>query len=366
MLKHLLPALVLAAFGLVWSTAAQAATTEPARPALGKAKAKQRAAPPRSKARSPLRASRPAKKQLAKKPLSKPAQPVAAARPLADLQSRLTRPGDYRFAIEHEGRARTYRVHLPSGYNASEPAPLVVALHGGGLDPQGQRGVESLARESDRAGFIAVFPEAYKAPGKSAGSWNAGSCCGDAREQNVNDVGFIEAAVANVFRQASVARDQIYATGMSDGGMMAYRLACERPHLFRAVASVGGTDNTASCTPDKPVSVLHIHARNDPRVLFGGAPAARPGVKPRAFKSAPETVSKWAKLDGCMEAPRPVLEQAGASCEAYSYCRGQAEVQLCVTDTGGHSWPGAAKSARDVPAAPISATQAIWAFFSSH
>lgn len=355
--QHLLACLALAAFALASATATQAAEQSTAHPSVHKAK----------KHRAHAKAAR--KPHLAsKKPVAKTAPAVAAAKPSTDIQSRITKPGDYSFLIQHGGRARTYRVHVPPGYVSSEPAPLVVALHGGGLDRQAGDGISSLARESDRQGFIVAFPDAYKAPGRnSTAAWNAGTCCGAAHEQKVDDVGFIETVVGDVFRQLSISRLHIYAAGMSDGGMMAYRLACERPFLFRAVASVGGTDNTTSCAPGKPVSVLHIHARNDPRVLFAGLPDAPAGSKVANFTSAPETAEKWARLDGCMEAPRPILDKAGVSCKAYSYCRSQAEVQLCATDSGGHSWPGSStRRGGDSPSQAIGATQTIWAFFNSH
>lgn len=297
--------------------------------------------------------------KLAKKAPARTAPAVAAASPSTDTNTPITKPGDYRFAIQHEGRTRTYRVHVPPGYSPAEPAPLLVALRpGGSAAPDG--GMDSLVRESDRQGFVTVFPDAWRS--RDGAAWNAGTCCG-AQTARVNDVGFIENVVNTVFRQASISRLHIYAAGLSDGGMMAYRLACELPRVFTAVASVGGTDNTVNCTPDKPVSILHLHARNDTRVPFDGLANA----KGPSLTSVPATAQKWAKLDGCMETPQPVLQEAGATCEAYNYCRGQAEVRLCTTETGGHSWPGAPKHAPgETPSQALSASRTIWAFFSAH
>lgn len=308
------------------------------------------------------------KKKTVKPAARAAAQPVAAARPSTDVQSRITKPGDYRFAIQHAGLTRTYRVHVPPRYTPTEPTPLLVALHGGGIERVGDDGFDSLARASDFQNFIAVYPDAYVGRNKKA-SWNAGNCCGEARDRKVNDVGFIEQVVNNVFSQASIDRQRIYAAGMSDGGMMAYRLACELPFVFRAIASVGGTDNTVSCRPGREVSVLHLHAKNDARVPFNGsavAEAADNGKLP-PLASAPETVKKWAQVDGCAETPRRVLEQAGAFCEAYTYCRRQTEVRMCVTDTGGHSWPGAkARAGAPSPSPVIAGTETMWSFFIAH
>ena len=320
------------------------------------------------------------KKIQKKKPAARKRKPQARQQPprqqqaaapsfSTDTESRITRAGDHRFRIQYGGLARTYRVHVPPGYTMAVPAPLLVALHGdsAGTDLRANDADFGLVAKSDREGFIAVFPSGFAAPGGKPATWNAGGCCGAARDRNVDDVGFIRQVVTNVFRQMSIDRERIFAAGLSDGGMMAYRLACEMPEVFKAVASVGGTDNTLTCDPGSPVSVLHIHAKDDPRVLFAGG-AANDATKSGAPPLAPVqgTVAKWAQLDGCAAQPRHILDKAGAYCEKYSWCRGGAEVQLCVTDTGGHSWPGAKKRAGVKASQAISATDSIWDFFSHH
>ena len=289
--------------------------------------------------------------KAAAKPTPTVALPPVTVRASTDVQQRITRAGDYRYTVQHGGLARTYRVHVPANYDQAEPAPLLVALHGG-MDRVSDDGIDSMTRQSDSQGFIAVFPDAYAGKSRKA-AWNAGNCCGDAREQKVDDVGFVRQVVTNVFRQASVDRERIYAAGMSDGGMMAYRLACDLPGLFKGVASVGGTDNnTAPCAQERPVSVLHIHALNDARVPVAGATA---------------TTAKWAAINGCSAKPRRILEKSGAYCEAHSYCRGGTQVQLCVTETGGHSWPGAkARVGSAAPSQAIAATPVMWEFLVSH
>ena len=309
-----------------------------------------------------------------RKPSARPAPPrqrqVAAPQISTDTEARITRAGDHRFSISHGGLTRTYRVHVPPGYNIAVPAPLLVVLHGdsAATDLRTNDANFGLVAKSDREGFIAVFPSAFAAGGGKLASWNAGGCCGAARAQNVDDVGFIRQVVTNVFRQMSIDRERIFAAGVSDGGMMAYRLACEMPEVFRAVASVAGTDNTRTCAPGNPVSILHIHAKDDPRVLFAGGASTDAAAKPGAatLTSVQDTVVKWAQRDGCTAQPRHILDKAGAYCEAYSWCRGRAEVQLCVTDTGGHSWPGGKKRAGVPASQAISATDTIWTFFGSH
>jgi polyhydroxybutyrate depolymerase len=296
-------------------------------------------------AKATQRKPAPVKKKTVKKaakPAARPtAQPVASApKPSTDVQRALTKAGDYRFVIQHDGHARTYRVHVPQRYSPAEPAPLLVALHSGDGARPGNGNIDDLARESERHGFIAVFPDGYTIKGKPAG-WNAGACCGDAQAQKVNDVGFIEQVVNNVFKQASVDRQRIYAAGAADGGTMAYRLACDLPEVFKAVASVGGTDNTTACTPSKPVSVLHLHAGNE-------------SGKSTPVATAKATAAKWAELNRCEPAPRRILDQPGAYCEAYTYCQRSTAVQLCVTDAGGQA-----------SSQPIEATTKMVGFFNS-
>lgn len=353
---HLVATVALAVLGLVAPVAHAGDTAT--RPTAGKTTKKSVKKSVRKSVRKP--AAQPAPKPVTgARSVQLPPQTISAAQPRTDVRTRLTKPGDYRFALQHDGRTRTYRVHVPPGLDFHEPAPLLVALHGGGAGAQANAGLRGLAHESDRQRFVTVFPDAYKAPGSRAG-WNAADAGGAATD----DVGFIEKVVDNVFRQLSISRLEIYAAGMADGGSMAYRLACERPHLFRAVASVGGADATAQCAPDKPVSVLHFQARNDaPTVLASLAGGG--GGSERATEAAVRSAAKWARLNGCMEAPQRILDMSGAYCEAYSYCRQQTEVRLCVTDDGGPAWPGTLKPGARPASHAISATSTMWGFFSS-
>lgn len=365
LLARSLSALVLAACGLALvapPVAAQdSSSTQPA-PQQPK---KKKPAPKKPAAKKPA----PRKKAAPQKPAAKPAAKTRAPRAAqgsapkfsTDTESTLARPGDHAFAIAHGGLTRTYVIHVPPSYNLASPAPLVVLLHGGAanadlLDNEPAYGIKA---KSDREGFIAVFPHGSGKPG----TWNAGDCCGAARAQNVDDAGFLRQVVTNVFRQMSIDRSRIFAAGISDGGMMAYRLACEAPELWRAVAVIAAADRTRDCSPAAAVSVLAVHAKDDPQVPF--AAAARPDAAdkpaaPRAM-SVSDAAAKWAQLDGCAAQPRHILDKDGAYCEVYTYCRSQAEVQLCATDTGGHTWPGG--KARGASQA-LSATDLMWDFFS--
>lgn len=272
--------------------------------------------------------------------------------------------------LEFAGTTRHYLLYHPPG-RQQDPLPLVVALHGGGghaahmADDRHYGLVAKAARE----GFVLAFPNGYsRLPRGRLATWNAGGCCGAARDRHSDDVGFIRALVADVARRQPIDRERIFATGMSNGGMMAYRLACEAADLFRAVASVAGTEAVANCHPQRPVAVLHIHAQDDTHVLFDG------GAGPEAFRDmdkvmdfipVPETIRRWVARNACQPQPERTLERVGAWCERYRGCRDGAAVQLCVTATGGHSWPGASRVRRGKapPSTALDANDTIWDFF---
>ena len=280
----------------------------------------------------------------------------------------ITAPGDYRFTFEHGGLKREYLVHVPTSYRPGTPVPMLVALHGGGGDADYQANDDKygLIAKSEQAGFIAVFPNGYsRFQSGILATWNAGSCCAGAVRNKVDDVGFLREVIGRVERQASIDPRRVFMTGMSNGAMMSYRMACEAPDLVRAIAPVAGTDNTAACKPSRPVPVIHFHALNDENVNFNG------GSGPKSFAqvdftSVPSTIAKWVALNGADPTAKRVLNVSGARCDLHAAKPGGAPVQLCVTESGGHSWPGGGtQQGRKQPSMAINANDLMWKFFSS-
>jgi polyhydroxybutyrate depolymerase len=296
------------------------------------------------------------------------ARELRGAQPADPNATPMRAPGDYRFSFVDDGLTREYLVHVPKGYRPDRPAPMLIALHGGGGDAdfQADDSKYKLISKSEQAGFIAVFPNGYsRLPGGALATWNAGTCCGAAQKNNVDDVGFIREVIHRVERQASIDPKRVFATGMSNGAMMDWRLACEAPEI-RAIAPVEGTDNsTGQCVPTHPVAVIEFHSADDPNVPFNGGVGQGPSRTD--FKSVPETQGKWALIDRASAAPvRRVLAVPGAHCDLHPAGRGGAPVELCVTDTGGHSWPGGGtQQGRKQPSMAISANDLMWNFFSS-
>ncbi len=248
------------------------------------------------------------------------------------------------------GVARTYRLFVPAGLTG--PAPLVVMLHGGyGSGAQ----AEAAYHWDDRAtadGFVVAYPDGLQR------SWNAGGgCCGQAGRDEVDDVAFVTALVADVDRRVPVDRRRVYATGMSNGGIMTYRLACETD-LFAAVAPVAATRLVACPSPAR-VSVLAIHGTDDPRVPYAGGPGTAYGPAGAAVDGppVPEVIAGWRTVDGCAD---PVVSTTGAVTTSAADCPDGRAVSLVTVAGGGHAWPGASG------AAGPDATEMIATFFAAH
>jgi polyhydroxybutyrate depolymerase len=164
--------------------------------------------------------------------------------------------------IEFGGTRRTFNVHRPQGL--PDTAPLVVMLHGGfGTGAQAERSYH-WDNEADAGHFLVAYPDGLNR------AWNAGTCCGEPQRVNADDVGFITAMVGAIEQQIPVDRARVYATGMSNGAMMALRLGCQTD-TFAAIAPVAGTLLT-DCSGARPTSLLQIHGTADDRVPYNGGP----------------------------------------------------------------------------------------------
>ncbi len=276
-----------------------------------------------------------------------------------------TAPGTHHLTLPWQGEARSWLLHVPPGFQPDRPAAVVYFFHGGGgnMEHSADDKLYGQVSASNRRGHLVVFPNGHGRlkSGKLA-TWNAGNCCGAARDDGIDDVGFVRAIHAELSKRFKIDPQKVFAAGMSNGGMMSHRLACDASDLFTAITAVAGTDNTRDCKPTRPVSVLHIHARDDERVLFDGG-AGEPSKQVTDFTSVPESTSRWVKRNGCQATPRTALEAPGAKCVVHDGCQGGSQVRLCVTDTGGHSWSGGGKVLGKRGSQALSATAEMEKFF---
>ncbi|HEX4340719.1 MAG TPA: PHB depolymerase family esterase [Polyangiaceae bacterium] len=268
------------------------------------------------------------------------------------------------------GNSRQYKVHVPPGYDPKKPAPVVFCIHG-----LAQNAVmfcvsgAAMNTKSDQAGFVLVMPNGYQ------NSWNAGTCCGGASTSKLDDVALFRAILAEVAKHVNVDYRRVYATGLSNGAYMSYRLACDAADIFAAVApgagavginDIGGGTNPTSdftmCTPSSKVSILDMHGTSDPLIPYS--------------LQAP-SLAIFAKANGCNTSSVPAAAPPSGgdtACVSYTGCAGGAQVLGCSITGGGHCWFGSSDcgtGAGAIGAAFVGAnsdtmmnTDAVWDFFS--
>jgi polyhydroxybutyrate depolymerase len=248
----------------------------------------------------------------------------------------------------------------------SKPTPLVIALHGGtgnGKSMMVSSGFNQIAEEN---GFIVAYPDGAGRLEDKLLTWNGGTCCGYAQKNNVDDVGFIRAVVANIHVLASVDTKRIYVTGMSNGGIMSYRLACEAADLFAAAAPVSATLNFSPCDPSENVSVIDFHGTADQHIPYEGGFGSESLVDVN-FASVMDSVGFWISFNKCNSQPATAASN-DIQHDVWTGCSGNSSVELYTIINGGHAWPGggAGWPGSDQPTESISASQLIWEFFASH
>jgi polyhydroxybutyrate depolymerase len=276
--------------------------------------------------------------------------------------------GDTLYSLRHDGRARTYLVHLPPAYDRGKSWPVVIVFHGGGGHGEQMAQMTGFSGKADREGFIAVYPNGTGRWQNRFLTWNAGNCCAYAYENRVDDVGFVRALIAQLKKDFAVDPRRVFVTGISNGGMMSYRLACELSDLIAAAGPVAGAQNVA-CSPSRPVSLVILHGTADLHVRYSGGPPLRmaDARNPRSDRPVSEAVAFWVKHNGCTENPK-TLRAGKVVREAYGGCAAGTAVSLYTLHDEGHTWPGGTKWAfwADEPSREISATDVIWEFFEAH
>jgi polyhydroxybutyrate depolymerase len=278
--------------------------------------------------------------------------PAAATPAVTPTAEPTIPPGDSERQITSESMQRSYLLHVPPGFSATEPAALVFVFHGLAEDGFYMSVVTGMNEVADANGFLVVYPNGTAAPGPL--SWNAGGCCGYALANQVDEPAFIRAILADVGQMATIDPKRIYATGFSNGALLSYRLGCEMSDTFAAIAPVAGILSQNPCQPDQPVSVIHIHGDGDVSVPYGGG-----GTNPSTglpFPSVERGIAAWVRLDGCADSPE--REQLGIVAHTlYASCRNGSAVELYVVKGLGHAWP---------PPSILPASQVIWEFFAAH
>jgi polyhydroxybutyrate depolymerase len=257
------------------------------------------------------------------------------------------------------GMTRTYHLYRPA--TLPSPAPLVVMLHGGFGDGTQAEQDYGWDAQADTGHFLVVYPDGVLK------AWNTGGgCCGKPATDNVDDVAFITAMITEIRREASVDPRRIYATGISNGGIMAYTLACDTS-LFAAIGPDSAT-MLGPCPAPHPLSVLHIHGTADHNIPYLGGEGD--GFAHIDGPAVPALNATWRGIDGC---DAPTTTSAGTVTTSTATCPHGLAVELITITGAGHQWPGSTPKpviqrilGLDPPSTALNATHTFWAFFAAH
>ncbi len=278
-------------------------------------------------------------------------------------------PGDHRRTLAVEEMERQYLLHLPPAARDQESLPVVLAFHGGGSNAEQMAAFCGLNEKADREGFVAVYPDGAGRV-ERARTWNAGNCCGYALRHDVDDVLFVRRLLDDLKQAVPVDERRIYATGMSNGAMLCYRLASEMSDRFAAIAPVAGPMGTAECSPARPVPVCHFHGTDDQFAPLRGGRGAR-SLSQTNFYSVEHSIRCWVRANGCNVEPQvtelPPSTDDGTRVTRTVYAGGRegAEVALYTVHGGGHTWPGRQPLLRYLGPSTknLSANDVMWEFF---
>ncbi|MEX1032608.1 MAG: PHB depolymerase family esterase [Cellvibrionaceae bacterium] len=267
---------------------------------------------------------------------------------------------------------RSYLLHIPVTIAQAETEqswPLVILLHGGGGNGQQISEVAGLTDVAMRENFIVAYPNG-SGRFRSQLTWNAETCCAYAMTEGVDDIGYINQLLDDALSNFPVDGNRIYLAGLSNGGMMTYRLASALNHRLAGVAIVSGALFADQAQPDAPIPVLIVHGREDEILPWEGGKSDRRRITAsmnQPFLAVDEAFSFWLKANGCdATAQREPKDQ-------YTVFKGQncndrGTVQLVELFAGAHAWPGgkANLSTRlrgENPEQLVSASEMVWRFF---
>jgi polyhydroxybutyrate depolymerase len=262
--------------------------------------------------------------------------------------------GNTTVMIQSGGSMRSYILHVPPKYDGKTRMPLVIDMHGKGGTGQGEMGSGWLAK-ADAVGIVMMYPDGLY------NSWNGGPagcptlvcCCQPSQDHNTDDAAFLRAAVAKTAQDGCIDLKRVYATGLSNGGIMSHWLACDAADMVAAIAPASGP-NLVDCKPSRPVTVVNYRGRQDTLVLYNGGASMAGG---HVWPSAMADFTKWSDLDKCTDDPVPMPMHP--LCQIRSKCAGGAEVILCSPNAGHVIYGGAAAAGVGVP-------DVAWEVFQRH
>lgn len=267
-------------------------------------------------------------------------------------------PGTYQKATMFEGLIRTYDVYIPTNYNSiAGSLPMVMVMHGGGGNAEIIKNTTEFDAKANAEGFVVVYPNGTGLlPNVYAWNDEAG-CCGQAAANDINDIGFLKTVADQVQSQYVINSQRIYATGVSNGAMMAHQLAQKHSNTFAAIAAVSSTLAQFD-TPKSAISVLVMHGTNDQNIPYNGG-VGNEALNPRDNPSVATVVNHWKNWNACVSSSTQTM-YGNVDVTTYSGCREGVTVQLYKVNGGEHEWYG---SPNPKTIQQFKATDVVWDFF---
>ncbi len=280
------------------------------------------------------------------------------------------RPGTREHELRIGGEDRTFLLHVPTTPRRNRLGvavgyPIVIVLHGSGADGETVQMQSRMDPVADSLHFLVAYPNGVSGFFGMGADWNAGKCCGNAARNNVDDLAFLRGTVDDVAKHLPVDRRRIYVAGFSDGGRMAYRVACDASTMVAAVGVVAGSVVDDTCTPARPVPLIAFHGTDDREVAYAEPPEARARSPLLVTPDVPPSVRYWATANRCQHA---LTRRESPHVTRVQFAGCGADVAFYAVDGGGHAWPGGAKDGADgvEPTRELDATSAMITFFFRH
>ncbi len=291
-------------------------------------------------------------------------------------REQVTGPQTYKVDIDFQtgGFDRNYSIHVPPAYDGKRPLPLLIVIHGAFDTAKGIEKDSGFSQLADREGFMVMYPSGIGIMGLLQ-HWNAGHCCGKAAEDQIDDVGYLNASIDAASSRLAIDQDRIYMVGFSNGGMLTYRFCAEHgKRLAGAAVLAGAIGSRLDDAPPMwtmpesapPVPMLIMHGLQDMHVPFNGG-SLKPSDPPRYYDSVDDAVSYWIRQNGCRrDRDNFRVINPWVRLQQWESCSSRCPVRLYTIANWAHTWPGGSETAAldgGHPMKGFEAAKLIWAFF---
>ncbi len=253
-------------------------------------------------------------------------------------------PGINEIELTVNGDTHQVFVFVPSSYDGVTPMPTVLNWHGRGSTGAQQIAYSAYQPLAEEEGFMVVHPTALVTPGDTSTTWELT----DDDDETRDDLGFADGLIDELIANWCANANQIYTTGMSNGGFFSARLICERADRIAAAVSVAGIYHLDDCEPSRPVPYLAFHGTDDETVPFNGSGQSDLVDDPDAVsveffeQVMPDEFAEFTVDFGCDA--EPTTETIGTEVIRYNYtnCDNDTPMSFFEITDGGHTWPGSA------------------------